>query len=81
MDGIDDGKLLLVHGLKDSLVTVSQSWYLSQELIKRGILFTQMVRILIRESKNAVFVEHGTLSIFIDAHFIISYINPIQGLH
>ena len=44
IEGIRDEKFLLVHGLLDEKVEIGQSWYLSQELINRGVLFTQMVR-------------------------------------
>ena len=44
MGRLTDEKLLLVHGMKDNQVDVTQSWTLAQALISRGILFTQMVR-------------------------------------
>ena len=45
---LTDEKLLLVHGMEDDQVDVGQSWTLAQALISRGILFTQMVRYLVR---------------------------------
>ena len=44
IEGLRDERLLLVHGMLDETVEIGQSWYLSQELINRGVLFTQMVR-------------------------------------
>lgn len=48
MARLTDEKLLLVHGMEDDQVDVGQSWTLAQALISRGILFTQMVRYLVR---------------------------------
>jgi len=39
---LHDDKFLLIHGMADKVVDISQSWYLSQALIRHGVLFTQM---------------------------------------
>ena len=40
---IPDNSLLLVHGLEDTTVSISQSWLLSQALATEGVLFKQMI--------------------------------------
>ena len=42
---LHDDKFLLIHGMADKVVDISQSWYVSQALIRHGVLFTQMVRV------------------------------------
>ena len=40
---IPDNSLMLVHGLEDRTVNISQSWLLSQALARQGVLFKQMI--------------------------------------
>ena len=60
MGRLTDEKLLLVHGMKDNQVDVTQSWTLAQALISRGILFTQMVRFFVKPQSRLGHRSMGT---------------------